>query len=414
MYVADNCDSLQRRTTLFTLSYGLALLGSVVCSMTPTSVTLALRIAELDPRDKNASYALAIGIGTVVMLVAAPLAGQLSDATSSRMGMRRPWIALGAVGTVLAAFLLARAATVPGVIAAWTLMALFISLGFSPLMAVIQDQFPQSQQGVASGLAGTTPLLGNTLGAWIVQLLPQTPAYMFVVPAAVGSLMLLQFTLVLNDRQQAAGRLGFNLSAFIRGFYFDPRANASFAWALLVIILSSIGVVVLESYMVYMLQDSVRIPTDQLARVTFEGLAAANIVGAGFSLVGGALSDLLGKRKLLYVIGTVVLAVGLAGQAMSTHVTSFLVSCVIAGTGYGLFTGLTWALGALSSTDPTTSARDMGLVSVALTLPSLIVPFIAPFVIRLGAGNNYAALYLLCAGATVLAIPALVRVRSVQ
>jgi hypothetical protein len=93
--------------------------------------------------------------------------------------------------------------------------------------------------------------------------------------------------------------------------------------------------------------------------------------------------------------------------------TVFLTGCVVSGVGFGLLNGLTWVLAAQSSGDRSSTARDMGLVNVALTLPGLIIPFIAPMILRIGAGSNYAALYFFCAIGTALAIPALTRVRGV-
>ena len=82
----------QRVGPVFIGIYVLALFGIWMSINLPASVTLALRIDELDPDGKATSYSMAAGIGTLTALIANPLFGRLSDRTRSRFGRRRPWI----------------------------------------------------------------------------------------------------------------------------------------------------------------------------------------------------------------------------------------------------------------------------------------------------------------------------------
>jgi hypothetical protein len=168
------------------------------------------------------------------------------------------------------------------------------------------------------------------------------------------------------------------------------------------IALSGIGLVALQNYLVYLVQDSLHIPLACLASVTYEAFLAANASGAVFSILGGAVSDWLDRRKLLYGEGAALLSVGLLVQASSVTVHCFLGGCVIAGIGFGLLNGLTWSLAARTSADPARSGRDMEMVSVPLTLPSIVVPCLATTIGSLAAkaGQSYSALYVACAMAT--------------
>jgi len=47
------------------------------------------------------------------------------------------------------------------------------------------------------------------------------------------------------------------------------------------------------------------------------------------------------------------------------------------GIGYGLFYAVDWALACDTLPDRTSSAKDMGLFHIALTLPQFVVPFFA-------------------------------------
>ena len=86
--------------------YALAMFGIWMSIMLPASVTLALRISQIDPDGKNVSYSIAAGVGTLVALIANPLFGRLSDRTRSRFGRRHPWIVVGLAGTIVGAIII--------------------------------------------------------------------------------------------------------------------------------------------------------------------------------------------------------------------------------------------------------------------------------------------------------------------
>jgi MFS family permease len=403
-----------RRSILYVLSYGAAVVGCTVNSLTPVTVTLALRVAQIAPTEKQDVYALALWLGTLVTLLVTPIPGPLSDMTNSRFGMRRPWILAGTLGTWLAAFLMAGATTSAALIIAWIITTVFVGLGFPPLLAVIKDQFPASQHGTVSGIAGAAPAIGVIVGSWIVQLLPSTPLYMFVVPATAGSLLILQFLFVFQDRTRVSARSGFSLREIIRGFAFNPRSSPSLCWLLVVIALAFVGLVVEQNYLVYLLQDHLRIPVGELPKATYQAMLAVNVASISCCLLSGYLSDRIGWRRTLFSFGAILLAIGLVMQAKSDSMPEFVGACLVSGVGSGLLYGLLWALVVDANSGDATSARDIGLANVAITIPGILVPFLAPHIIASSGGNNYLALFGLCAVGTALVVPVLTRVRAAR
>ena len=63
----------------FIACYAFALLGAWMAIMTPATVTLALRVAQIDPLGKERNYSLVAGVGALFALCANPLFGALSD-----------------------------------------------------------------------------------------------------------------------------------------------------------------------------------------------------------------------------------------------------------------------------------------------------------------------------------------------
>src|SRR5688572_23483537 len=83
----------------FIASYAAAYLATSLVFIAPLLVTLALKVNSLVGTDRAASsLSLVAATGSLVALVANPLFGRLSDRTTSRWGMRRPWILAGLGG----------------------------------------------------------------------------------------------------------------------------------------------------------------------------------------------------------------------------------------------------------------------------------------------------------------------------
>lgn len=100
-------------------------------------------------------------------------------------------------------------------------------------------------------------------------------------------------------------------------------------------------------------------------------MLACIIVGSIVSaLIGGRLSDRVGRKRVIYVAGGAMAAAAVA----LLFAPSFVVALVIAlafGLGYGAFVSVDWALGSDAMPSRATYARDMGLWHVAFVAPQL-------------------------------------------
>ena len=102
-------------------------------------------------------------------MVANPLAGALSDRTTSRFGRRRPWVLGGAAVGALAIVLLPTQGTILGVALLWGCGQAAVNSSYAAITATIPDQVPVEQRGVASGLVGLAQTLGVVLGVALVS-----------------------------------------------------------------------------------------------------------------------------------------------------------------------------------------------------------------------------------------------------
>src|ERR1700747_3564102 len=79
--------------------YTLAFISTSLMFIAPLLVTLALKVDSLVGIDRAPdSLALVAGIGALRAMFGNPFFGKMSDRTSSRLGMRRPWMVIGLAG----------------------------------------------------------------------------------------------------------------------------------------------------------------------------------------------------------------------------------------------------------------------------------------------------------------------------
>jgi len=104
----------------FIALYALAFMSTSLLFLPPLLVTLPLKInALVGIKEAPNSLALVAGIGALVSMVANPFFGRMSDRTSSRLGMRRPWMVIGLVGGSIGILVLALAPNIPVVLLRW-------------------------------------------------------------------------------------------------------------------------------------------------------------------------------------------------------------------------------------------------------------------------------------------------------
>ncbi len=123
--------------SLFTLAF----MSTNLLFLPPLLVTLPLKISALvGIKEAPDSLALVAGIGALVSMVANPFFGRMSDRTSSRLGMRRPWMVIGLVGGSIGLLLVALAPNIPIVLVGWCVTQLFFNALLAALIAVLPDQ----------------------------------------------------------------------------------------------------------------------------------------------------------------------------------------------------------------------------------------------------------------------------------
>ncbi|ULH16275.1 MFS transporter [Deinococcus sp. KNUC1210] len=100
-------------------------------------------------------------------------------------------------------------------------------------------------------------------------------------------------------------------------------------------------------------------------------MLACIIVGSIVSaIIGGRLSDRIGRKPIIYVAGSAMAAAAVLLLFAPNFVAALLLALAF-GLGYGAFVSVDWALGSDAMPSRATYARDMGLWHVAFVAPQL-------------------------------------------
>ena len=369
--------------------------------------------------------------GNLFALLVPVAVGWLSDRTVSPWGRRRPWIAAGTAVNVVGLLMLGLAPAAAALVVAYLVVQIGFNLAGGAFNGVIPDVVPADQRGRASGLLGMMNQLGIVVGllltililsalgnnrigmlagyAMIAVVLSGTMVITLVAvkePPAVRSTsrprpslrpaaavftagsataIALAFTLLLFE----TGRLFLPLLALgvsagaiawvsgrrvvaLREF-FSAFGNNDFFWTFATRFLVQLGIFTILPWIGLYFHDVVR-AHDFATAAAFWSLA---VLGGAVptSIIGGHLSDRLGRRKVfVYISGGVmalVASVLLFGLVDSLPVLYLM--GIVFGLGYGCYYSVDWALACDVLPDIDNAAgRDMALWHIAFALPAAL------------------------------------------
>ena len=377
------------------------------------TILLPAKIASITPATQTTTFVVLSGLGAAASILTNPLAGALSDRTTSPLGRRFPWLLAGMALLLLAMLGLASASTL------WLLgvgtLGLQVAINFllAALSALLPDQIPLSQRATVSAFGGMAPLVGGLLGQLLVGGLIHDPNTAFLDLGLISVVCLLTFCLVLREHplpKEAA--VAFRLQDLPRSLWLSPRQHPDFAlvWvARCLIFLASTTVI---NYLFYYLQ----------AEGLFSLASAASGVQHFFtiyvvailcaSLVCGKVSDRLQRRKPFVIGGSLLMAVGVALLALVPTWPVVLTASALIGTGFGGYLGVDLALATQVLPAARHRGKDLGLMNMAIFLPMLLATGIAS--VTLGMFHSYPLLLSLITIGTLVAAILVLPIRRVR
>jgi MFS family permease len=382
---------------------------------TPIQLLLPEQLEDIAGDDgKVGALGLVTGVGAFVAVVATPLAGALSDRTTSRFGRRLPWLVGGALLAALALVVLSRQSTVVGVLLGWALAQAFLNAAYAGLTAEVPDHVPVVQRGTVSGWFGLPQAVGVVVGVALVTSFTTTVRAGYLLIAVAVMVLVLPFAAVTRDPVlDPADRPTLSLA---RGWWIDPRRFPDFGWAWLTRFLISLGNALGTLYLLYFLRDKVHYEQLFPGRSAEDGVLVLILIyaaGAVATAVGGGMwSDRTGRRKPLVIVSSLVMAAGAVLLAVWPTWTASLVAAALLGVGYGVYMAVDTALVTEVLPAAADRGKDLGIVNIANAAPQVLAPALAaPVVAGLG---GYPMLYSLTALVTLAGAVLVLPIRSVR
>lgn len=370
----------QPRKLRFLLAFALAYAGGVLSYMPLLGFLLPERIEAMAHQGRIEALSTVLVAGAVVASLSNIVAGMLSDRSFAAGRSRRGWIGIGLVGTVLAYGWVWRAQGATELLLAVCAVQAAINVVLAPLLAMLADEVPDAQKGLASGLTTVAQPLSMGLSAALVALEQRSEAlaYLALTLLIVGMVLPLLAT---------------------RARLLPPSPEADHAarqpvrqqiWLWIARFLPQTAMNVLSYYLIYYFEDvSHGMPATALVQKVSILSAIATMLAVPLAVWAGHWARAQSRRRLLAQICVMAAAAGLLVMRLTDGWQGAALGYGLFAVGTHVFLALHAALMAQALPSPRHRGRDMGLQNLANTVPSLVGPALA---VSLASGGHFALL----------------------
>jgi MFS family permease len=399
---------------------GLASLGMWMAALTPLQVSLPQQLQDITPHHKILALALVSAAGAVAAVIATPIAGALSDRTTRAFGLgrlrgrRHRWTLAMALLAAVCLAIVARQDSVISVALLWVLFNVFQNGQYASLSAAIPDHVPVRQRATVAGWVGMPQALGLVVGTVLVVdvFTLNTRSGLtrgYVALAILMFVLAIPFVLFTPDYPlEGAHAEPLSLRRLLSSYWISPRRYPDFGWAWLTRFLASLAVAMGTLYLLYFLRDAVHYAHPAQGLLVLIVIYTVCVVVT--AIVGGMISDRLGRRKGIVTIGGALMGVAALLLTFVETWPAALVAAVLYGCGFGAYLAVDQALITQVLPAAADRAKDLGIINIAIVAPGAVGAALAGGLVTLG---GYPTLF---GGTAVVAILASVlvwRIKSV-
>ncbi|MFL9839498.1 MFS transporter [Sphingomonas sp. ST-64] len=386
-----------RRSTGFILLVALANAGGVIAFLPLLSLLLPVKVAEIAGEDAR------IGLFTATVIAGALTAsvsniafGWASDRARVRGNGRRPWAVLGLILLALSFAAVALASTATGIILAIVLFQVAVNALLAPLFAIMADEVPGEQMGIAGGLIALGSPLASAVAALMIALGIAGEGLQLAFVFAAVMLCVLPLLRAPSRRTEPT------IAAPVRLLGRD----LAIAWASRLLV--QVAGCVLGLYLLYYFASiEPDAPTSTHVGPIGQLMTIAYLIPLPVAVLLGRWSDRIGRRKPFLVTAAIIAALGLAGLAVAREWNAAAITFALYALGSAVFLSIHsgFAMQLLPSAQH--RGRDLGLINLTNTLPALLGPLLTWLLATprdFGAVMLVLAALTLCGGLLVLGI----------
>ncbi|MGV8885460.1 MAG: MFS transporter [Microbacteriaceae bacterium] len=370
--------------------FATAWFGIWMAQLTPVQLLLPSQITEQLKTDNWLDNVVAFGIISAIAglcaLIAYPLAGALSDRTTSRFGRRRPWILGGMVLFAASLFLLGLQTTMVGIGVFWALALVGFCVLTAAITATISDQVPVNQRGFVSGWVSAPQAVGTIAGVLLVTLLALGTFSGYALVAVLLVVLVTPFLLWTKDAALATRPEHLTFAALASGFWVSPRKFPDFGWTLLSRILVNLGNALGTTLLLYFLLFGLARPQETVEDDLLLLIAVYMVFFVAAALGMGKISDRIGRRKIFVYVAAYLQALAALILAFVPDYNITIAAAGLLGLGYGSFMAVDQALATQVLPDAHSRGKDLGVMNIATAVPQAVAPLLGAFIVVIFAG----------------------------
>ncbi|WBT07318.1 MFS transporter [Brevundimonas vesicularis] len=376
--------SQTRRTSLVLAAYLVLFLAAFIGLAPLFQIVAPLHAAALDARGKTEILSRAMVWGAITAAVANIAMGAISDRTRSRFGRRRPWIALGAVLTVLSYVGIWRSSTPDEFVWALVGFQLAFNVLMAPLSAVFADRVPILLRSTVSAMLGLSYPLAVALGSSLMALGPQYEPGRLALLASILLSAAAFFLIVFDEPSSERQPIAPSSQTGGSGSLLAPFRSRNFATVWTGRLLIATGYALVSIYLLYFVSDAVgwpgRTPERSHAVLTTVAFVSVVIIASLLAMFGTRIS----RRQPIALAGAVALCVATVALAIAPSWTVVVFAFAIYGLGQGAYGSVEMGLMADALPTQDNRGRDMGLNNLAVALPQAMAPIAALILEQVG------------------------------
>jgi Na+/melibiose symporter-like transporter len=330
-----------------------------------------------------------------------PTIGALSDRTRSRLGRRRPYIAIGI--PLSAAFFVVAATQhdVLGLTVGIFLFSIFFNAAADPYVALLADITSVSERGILQGVSTAVQLASQVAFLLLISTVSGSGgipgwSYLLVAALMVGTFAVTVFGVREPDIvDRTEERLG------LRRYLAELTEHRQALRYLGAIFAFMVGFSAVLPYLTLFITVDIG-ETEQVALALAAGTLLVTAIAA---VVFGKLADRVGAKPVL-VAGWGLLAVAAFGGIVIQHLPETIAVVVLAGIGNGAATAAGWPLlASLVPAEKTGVFAGLKAAAESIAIPASVVVAAELFLPRF----SYRGVFVLLAGAILIALFILIR-----
>ena len=356
------------RSPGFLGAVALANAGGVVAYLPLLTLLLPIKVEGLSGDARIGVFTATAVAGAIAASLSNVLFGWLSDRSVAHGRGRLGWLAGGIVATAASYAGLALVATPIALVLAVVAFQIAVNALLAPMMAILADEVPDAQKGVVGGLLALGGPVASIVSTLLVAQATLSEAARFaIVPAVVAACL----TPLLLARTRIAVAQDVRAGGIVQ-----PRRDLIIAGVARLLV--QIAGVVTQTYLLYYFESI----APNVGRATLPPrighlLIVAFLIPLPAALLLGRLSDLTQRYKPALLLAALVAATGLAGMALARSWPTGAAAFVIYTTGSSVFVALHAGVAMQLLPHPRHRGRDLGLLNLSNTLPSLLGPPLA-------------------------------------